>query len=120
VLAVDRGNHDVADLYQTADPAVLRLIERTVQVACEQSVPVSLCGQMSSNPLFTMLLLGLGLRTLSVPPKALDEVKKVCRSVSIEQCDQVAERSMLLDSAREINALLRDELKKAVPELQIH
>jgi phosphotransferase system enzyme I (PtsI) len=120
VLAVDRGNHDVADLYQTADPAVLRLIDRTVQVACEQSVPVSLCGQMSSNPLYTMLLLGLGLRTLSVPPKAIDEVKKVCRTVSIEQCNQVAERSMLLDSPREINALLRDELKKAVPELQIH
>jgi len=119
-LAVDRSNYDVAELYQSADPAVLQLIDRTVQAARLHSIPVSLCGQMSSNPLYTMLLLGLGLRTLSVPPKALDEVKQVCRSVSIEQCVQVAQRSKSLDSAREINSFLRDELKHAVPELVVH
>lgn len=119
-LAVDRSNYDVAELYQSADPAVLQLIDRTVQAARAHSIPVSLCGQMSSNPLYTMLLLGLGLRTLSVPPKALDEVKQVCRSVSIEQCVQVAQRSKSLDSAREINSYLRDELKHAVPELVVH
>lgn len=119
-LAVDRSNYDVAELYQSADPAVLQLIDRTVQAARAHSVPVSLCGQMSSNPLFTMLLLGLGLRTLSVPPNAIDEIKQVCRRVSIQQCLQVAERAKSLDSAREVNNFLREELKRAVPELIIH
>ena len=48
-----------------------------------------MCGQMCGNPLYTMLLLGIGLRSLSVTPSAMPEVKRVCRSVSIEQCEQV-------------------------------
>jgi phosphoenolpyruvate-protein phosphotransferase (PTS system enzyme I) len=115
-LAVDRGNSHVADRYQASDPAVLRLLEQSLSAARAAGVPSSVCGQMSGEPLYTMLLLGLGLRTLSVPPSAVPEIKKICRSVSIPQCEQVARRAMTMESAREIDTYLREELRKVAPE----
>ena len=82
-LAVDRSNKDVAGLYTAADPSVLRLIDMAVRTAQEHEVPISMCGQMCGNPLYTMLLLGIGLRSLSVTPAAIPEIKQVCRRVSI-------------------------------------
>jgi phosphotransferase system enzyme I (PtsI) len=116
-LAVDRANKDVASLYNACDPAVLRLIELSVRAALRAGVPVNVCGQMSGSPVYTMLLLGLGLRQLSVTPAALYEIKKVCRSVTIPQCEAVAGRALEMESAREIKSYLREELKKVVPEL---
>ena len=115
-LAVDRSNSLVADRYQASDPAVLRLIEQSLAAARTNSVPASVCGQMSGEPIYTMLLLGLGLRTLSVPPSAVPEIKKICRSISITQCEEVARRAMTMDSAREIDSYLREELRKVAPE----
>lgn len=116
-LAVDRSNKDVADLYNAADPSVLRLIAATLKAAEQASIPVNLCGQMSSGTTYTMLLLGMGLRRLSVTPSAIPEIKKVCRSVTIQQCESVARRVMQMENARDIKSLLVGELKKGVPEL---
>lgn len=116
-LAVDRSNKDVADLYTPADPAVLRLIQRSFQVAQEANCTVNVCGQMSGNTRYTMLLLGMGLRSFSVTPSAIPEIKKICRSVTIDQCENVANKVRELDSAREIRRYLTDELEKVVPEL---
>jgi len=116
-LAVDRDNKDVASLYNAADPAVLKLIDLAVRSASRHSVPVNVCGQMSTNPIFTMLLLGLGLRQLSVAPSAILEIKKVCRSVTIEQCRAVADRALTFENARDIENYLKEELKKTLPEL---
>ncbi len=119
-LAVDRSNKEVASLYNAGDPAVLRLIDMALKAAKRGNIVASLCGQMSGNPTYTMLLLGLGLRSLSVAPSAIPEIKKICRSVTIEQCQNVAKQVMKMDSAREVNALLRDELRKFLPELATH
>jgi phosphotransferase system enzyme I (PtsI) len=116
-LAVDRSNKEVASLYDAADPAVLRLIEMTIQAAVRGGIHVGLCGQMSGSPIFTPLLLGLGLREMSVPPNSVPEIKQVCRSVSIAQCEAIAKRAMEMESAREIKAMLRGELKRIAPEL---
>ena len=116
-LAVDRSNKDVVGLYNAADPAVLKLISMTVEAGLRKSVPVSLCGQMSGSPTYTMLLLGMGLRQLSMTPSAIYEIKKVCRSVTIEQCEAVARRAMSMENARTIESFLRGELKRHVPEL---
>lgn len=116
-LAVDRGNTDVADLYQAGDPAMLRMLESTLRSAHQANVPVNVCGQMSGETLYTMLLLGLGLRGLSVPPAVIPEIKKVCRSVTLPQCEAVAQRALTMDNAREIDTFLREELRKAVPEM---
>jgi phosphotransferase system enzyme I (PtsI) len=115
-LAVDRGNKDVAMLYNASDPAVLRLIAASITAANRAGKWVNLCGQMSSNPLFTMLLIGLGLRRMSVTPAAIPEVKKVCRSVTAAQCQHLAERVMALDTALAVEVYVREELKKVVPE----
>ena len=116
-LAVDRSNKDVAELYTSADPAVLRLIQSAINTADQAGIPINLCGQMSGSPTYTMLLLGLGLRRFSVAPSAIPEIKKICRSVSIEQCEQIAEQVMSVDNARDIKRYLKDELRKVVPEL---
>ncbi len=115
-LGVDRSNKDVAGLYSNADPAVLRLIEMAVTSSKQHDIPVSLCGQMSANPIYTMLLLGMGLRTLSVPPVAIPEIKKVCRSVTLEDCRRVAKGATQLESALEIRTFLKEELRKSAPE----
>ncbi len=116
-LAVDRSNVCVADLYQSSDPAVLRLIERCVAVADQSETPLCVCGEMSTNPARTLLLVGLGVRNLSVPPHALPKLKKAIRSVSIEQCQGIAQRAMTLDCARDVDLYLLERLGKFAPEL---
>jgi phosphotransferase system enzyme I (PtsI) len=116
-LAVDRSNKDVASLYTASDPAVIKLIEIAVNAARRRQIPVNLCGQMSGNSIYTLLLLGLGLRQLSVPPSAIPEIKKVCRSVTIDQCEAVAGHVLTLENARDIKSFLKEELKKVLPEL---
>lgn len=117
-LAVERGNRDVASLYTSADPAVLRLIERTIDQCRQASVPVSLCGQMSGSPLYTMLLLGMGLKQLSVTPAAIPEIKQICRSMRISECEKIAERALQLEHARDIKNYLRRELRSAAPQMR--
>ena len=90
-LAVDRSNKDVVGLYNAGRSG---RAEADLAWPCRprsgKPMPISLCGQMSGNPVYTMLLLGLGLRQLSVTPGALPEIKKVCRSVTMAQCEAVA------------------------------
>jgi phosphotransferase system enzyme I (PtsI) len=116
-LAVDRSNKDIASLYRASDPAILRLIDVTLRAARAAGVHATLCGEMSSSPAYTLLLLGLGLRSMSVAPSALPEIKQICRHVSLEQCEGIAERVMDMDSAREIDAYLQEQLRKIAPEL---
>lgn len=116
-LAVDRTNPEVGDLYSASEPAVLKLIEHSVNAARARDVPVGLCGQMSGSAMYVMLLIGLGLRSLSVPPSAVPEIKTVCRGVSASHCENIARRALALDGAREVDAFLREELRKALPEL---
>lgn len=116
-LAVDRDNKDVADLYQTVDPSVLRLIDVTIKSAAEAGVFVSVCGEISGQPAFAMLLLGMGVRALSVPPSLIPEIKKLCRSVSLPDCEAIYECAMGMETAGEIKTYLHEELRKTVPEL---
>ena len=118
-LAVDRNNKDVANLYSGADPAVIRMIDMAVRVANEHDVPISMCGQMCGNPLYTMLLLGMGLRSFSVTPSAVPEIKRVCRSVTIEQCERVAQHAGTLESARDVKTFLKEDLSRVFPELPV-
>jgi phosphotransferase system enzyme I (PtsI) len=118
-LAVDRSNKDVAGLYTASDPSILRMIEMAARIAIENEVPISMCGQMCGSPLYTMLLLGLGLRSLSVTPAAIPEIKQVCRKVSLNDCQRVAKRALQLESARDVKTYLKEELSKALPEFPV-
>jgi phosphotransferase system enzyme I (PtsI) len=114
-LAVDRSNKDVSHLYQACDPAVLRLIDTTLKAARQADVPANICGQMSGTPHFALLLLGMGLRSLSVPPSSIPEIKQLCRNVKMSQCEAIAARVMRMEGAREIDTYLKQELKKLMP-----
>lgn len=115
-LAVDRGNKEVASLYNSSDPAVLRLLDMTLKAGAAAGIPVNLCGQMSTSVIYTQLLLGLGLRHFSVSPSAIPEVKKVIRAVTLEHCRGIAERVLQMDNARNIKSFLKEELNKVAPE----
>lgn len=116
-LAVDRTNEKVAHLYTPAHPAVLRLIKDIVRAARRAEVDVSLCGEVAGDPEYTMLLIGLGLRTLSVTPSRIPYLKRVIRSVDIEQCERLARTVGSFDSERQVAAFLRDRSRKMFPEL---
>ena len=79
---------------------------------------MSLCGQMSGNPRYTMLLIGMGFRSRSVSPVDVAEIKQVCRRVSVGQCRAVTRRAMAMDTAREIGIFLREEFRKVTPEFE--
>ena len=115
-LAVDRGNKDVADLYSACDPAVIRLLKRSLDVADDAGVTASVCGQMSGSVMYTQLLLGLGLRELSVPAASIPEIKQAVRSVSIADCQAVAKRVLEMNSARDVKAFLRDQKRRLLAE----
>lgn len=116
-LAVDRSNDAVADLYQACDPAVLRLILRTHQIVSERGKSTSVCGEMSNNPAHALLLVGMGIRTLSLTPAAIPVIKKAIRSVTIGQCEAMAWRALRLSTAREVEAFLMNQLAGLVPEI---
>ena len=103
-------------MYNACDPAVLRLLRRSLDVAHEAGVPANVCGQMSGSVMFTQLLLGLGLRQLSVPASAVPEVKQVCRSVSATDCRLVADKALSMYGAQEVKAYLRDQLRRLLAQ----
>ncbi len=93
-LAVDRGESDVADLYDPLHPAVLRLVQFATEAALRMRMPVSVCGEMAGNPKLIPLLLGLGLRSFSMNASAVPRVKQAVRSVDIDDCVRLARRVM--------------------------
>jgi phosphotransferase system enzyme I (PtsI) len=116
-LAADRTNETVASLYSPGDPAVLRLIDLVVQAARRHGVEVNVCGEMSGEPIYTMLLLGLGLRQLSVTPHSIPEIKKIVRSITLEEATQVAQEALRLETARDVNNFLREQTRRVLPEV---
>ncbi|MEM9418438.1 MAG: phosphoenolpyruvate--protein phosphotransferase [Planctomycetota bacterium] len=115
-VAVDRANERIANLYSAAHPAVLQLLKDVIRAADRSDTDVSLCGEMAGQPEFIMLLLGLGLRNFSMTPPAIPEVKRLIRSVSLDQCRRVARKAVGFDSDREVLNYLRDEANKVMPK----
>jgi phosphoenolpyruvate-protein phosphotransferase len=105
-LAVDRGESDVAAMYNPLHPAVLRLIQFATEAALRMRMPVSLCGEMAGDPRITPLLLGLGLRAFSMNASAVPRVKLVVRSVDSDACVRFARRVMEQTDPEQIGALL--------------
>ena len=116
-LAVDRGNERVAHLYNAAHPAVVYLTKTILRSARAGGIDCSCCGEVAGEPVFCMLLLGLGLRTLSMVPDQIPVIKRVIRSVTMEQCERLARRVGSFDSERQIETTLRDELRKIDPDV---
>jgi phosphotransferase system enzyme I (PtsI) len=115
-LAVDRTNEKVAGLFCPAHPAVLALIRDTIRAGARSRISVSVCGEMAGEPLYTLLLLGLGLNTFSMNGPDIPEIKKIIRSTTMEHAKSVARRVMSFDSERQVMHFLREETRKILPE----
>ena len=109
-LAVDRINERVAYLYKPAHPAIFRLIKNVVDMAREHHIKVSLCGEMSSEIVYLLPLLGLGIRELSLSPALIPEIKKTIRNITIHHASQVAQYVLNCKTHEEALAYLTDEI----------
>jgi len=118
-LAVDRSDPSVANLYKSGDPAILSMIAQVVDAAMKHDLPVTVCGQISSDPMFVPLLVGLGLRQLSVTPHSIPELKEVVRNITIPQAEHIAGNASNMEVARDIENYLRGELKSICPDLVV-
>lgn len=106
-LAVDRAGQQVADLFDPLHPAVIRLLKRTVAHAARAGIPVSLCGELAGDAEAVPLLLGLGMRDLSMSSVTLPSVKQQIRALSVTYCEKIASDILSQDNARAIRRYLR-------------
>jgi phosphoenolpyruvate-protein phosphotransferase len=110
LLALDRNNPRVAASYDHVHPAVLNEIARIIYIAGETHLPVSLCGEMSSDPIAVVLLVGMGIRTLSISAAQLPKIKWLLRRISVENARALVEETLVLNTAKQIRKLVADRL----------
>ncbi len=111
-LAIDRGNASLADRFTQLHPAVLRLIRHAVQVADAHDMELTICGEMGSNPLTAFVLVGLGVRQLSVGPRAVARVKRVLRGIHVSAAREAAEAALFTSTPEEAEQLLVARLEQ--------
>jgi phosphotransferase system enzyme I (PtsP) len=111
LLAVDRNNRRVANLYQSFHPAVLRALSYIAHVAAEENLPLSLCGEMAGDPRAAVLLMGMGFRSLSMSATSLLRVKWVLRRVSQQRAREILEHVLRLDNASDIRSQVESRLE---------
>ncbi|MDP7034122.1 MAG: phosphoenolpyruvate--protein phosphotransferase [Planctomycetota bacterium] len=111
-LAVDRVNERVASLYQPAHPAILRLIKRVIDVGEVRGVKVCMCGEMSGDEVFTLLLVGLGLKEFSISPISIPKVKLIIRRSSMVEARELARGAMNIADPNEAIAYLARETER--------
>ena len=109
-LAVDRMNESIGSLYQPLHPGVLRLIKHVIDASHEQGKFTGMCGELASDPVATMILLGLGLDEFSMTASSIPLIKNILRSVSKAECEEVANKALTMDTAEEITAYAKSVL----------
>jgi phosphotransferase system enzyme I (PtsI) len=116
-LAVDRGNVNLAARFTPLHPAVLRLIRMTVEAGKRRGLEVAVCGEMGSHPLTAFVLVGLGIRHLSVAPRAVPMMKRVLRSIGPDAAREAAEAAVASSTAAEAERIVRRLLLAAAHDL---
>ena len=117
MLAVDRANEKIADLYQPAHPAVLRLIRLVIDAGHHEKIHVGLCGEMSGEPFLALLLLGMGLDDFSMTANSMLQIKKLVRSVKFKDAKNLADQVLSLSTAQEVEELSKIRLKEWAPHV---
>ena len=116
LLAVDRTNDAVAHLYEPLHPAVLRVLRDLMTMARDGGVPVSMCGEMASDPLTAMVLLGFGMEELSMNAVAIPLIKNVIRKVKQADTEWILQRALQLRTAREVEEFMLEQQMSLFPE----
>jgi phosphotransferase system enzyme I (PtsI) len=116
-LAIDRTNRHLAQLASPYEPAILRLIAGVIEAGRVTSCPVSLCGEMASEVFGALVLLGLGLRDLSMESVAIPEIKAAISRVGLDELEQLAARALQMNTAAEVEDLLAEALEPRLHDL---
>ena len=116
-LAVDRLNERIAHLYEPTHPAIIRLIKMTVESGAKHGVWTGVCGEMAGDPVFTPLLLGLGVTELSASPGAIPQIKYLIRRLKMTEARELADFALGCESAGEILARCKKLATQIAPSL---
>ncbi|MEP7322555.1 MAG: phosphoenolpyruvate--protein phosphotransferase [Saprospiraceae bacterium] len=108
ILAVDRGNETIKELYNPFDPAVLRLISNVISQADQNNISVSICGEMASDPNATRLLMGMGLKEFSMSPSSIPIIKNIILNTSYSQANEVWSNVQRMDNGKSIVNYLQE------------
>jgi phosphotransferase system enzyme I (PtsI) len=115
-LAADRNNEAVADLYSAADPAVLRLMDHVTRAGTAAGIEVNVCGEMSGEPVFAAVLIGLGVRQFSATPRKIPDIKRTVRALTVPDCERLTRECLRLETASEVLRYLRDYFRRILPD----
>jgi len=109
-LAIDRGNEIVADDFDPGHPAILRLLKKIHEIAGNKGIELSICGEMAGDPLYTLLLIGLGYRRLSMSTMSIPIVKNIIMNSSLDEAKKIAEKSLDFSLKQDVSRYIRDEM----------
>jgi phosphotransferase system enzyme I (PtsI) len=115
-LAIDRANENVSYLYEPLHPALLRLIKGVIDAGKRAGIPVSMCGEMASDPIYAIVLLGLGLEIFSMNPSSVPVIKDIIRHVRYRDCRRIAEIALQKKTAQEIEEFVIESVAMRFPE----
>jgi phosphotransferase system enzyme I (PtsI) len=115
-LAIDRSNENVSYLYEPFHPGLLRLIKFVIDAGEKGGIPVSMCGEMASDPLYAIVLIGLGLKVFSMSPAAIPVIKNVIRSLRYKECKRIADQALQKKTAQEIEEFVIESVAMRFPE----
>jgi len=117
MLAVDRGNERISYLYKHLDPAVLRTIKQIIQQGHNAGVWVGMCGEMASDPLSTLILLGLELDEFSVSPSSVPEIKEIIRSTDYQEAVRIANKALEFNKASDVERFMLKVMRQRFKDL---
>jgi phosphotransferase system enzyme I (PtsI) len=115
-LAVDRGNEAIAEIYEPLHPAVLRAIRTVVEAGRRHGIRVGICGEMAGEPLYAVLLAGLGLVEFSVSPYLVPEIKTILHACDSTEAEALAEECLALPTQDEVRAVVTEFMHRRFPE----
>jgi phosphoenolpyruvate-protein phosphotransferase (PTS system enzyme I) len=113
-LAVDRGNEKVAYLYEPLHPAILRLLQSTVKAAEKAGIPVTVCGEIAADPMMAIILLGMGVRELSMSAVSVPQVKRLVRGIRHSEARILAEETLTQHTISGVKRIVRRRLKNYI------
>ena len=112
MMACDRTNEKLMYLYNPIDISILRTLKRVIKIANESNKPITLCGEMASVPMYTPVLLGLGIREFSMSVTSIAKIKNVIRNVSIEECENLVNEMIVKCNNDFSKSILNSFIKK--------
>ncbi len=115
-LAVDRNNSKISHLYEPFHPAIIRIIKQVTDIAHKHNVPVHVCGELASEPMTSILFIGMGIDELSMSAIAIPEIKKLIRSIKFKDTEALVNRVLKLNKSIDIRNETREFIKQKAPE----